>query len=325
MPGLRVGHADRRGQGWRTGTTVVLADGGAVAGGEVRGGGPGTRETDLLAAHAVIERVDAICLTGGSAYGLAAADGVMAHLAERDIGFRVGPEAGQVVPIVPTAVIFDLGRGGRFDRRPDASFGRRAAQRAARGPIATGAVGAGTGAQAGWLQGGVGTARRELPGGVMVAALAVVNAAGRVIDPSTALPWFHEGAGLRRPPASERRALAAYIDACLAAGVPSAATTTSTSGPPLNTTIGVVACSAPADQGRVPQGRPGRPRRPRPRGPAGALDVRRRHDLRPVHRSRRAARSRNFPSTCVAVPAPSRSTPCWRPRRTASPRPARSA
>jgi L-aminopeptidase/D-esterase-like protein len=239
VPGLRIGHVQRRGGGWRTGTTVVVADGGAVASGEVRGGGPGTRETDLLAPAAAMQRIDAICLTGGSAYGLAAADGVMAHLAERGIGFRVGPEADQLVPIVPTAVIFDLGRGGRFDRRPDASFGRRATQRAGRGPVPTGAVGAGTGAQAGWLQGGVGTARVELPGGVVVGALAVVNAAGRVIDPASGLPWVHAGSGLRRPPTSERRALAAYVDACLAAAAPPPV-----AAPPLNTTIGVVACSA---------------------------------------------------------------------------------
>jgi L-aminopeptidase/D-esterase-like protein len=248
VPGLRVGHFERRTPGWRTGTTVLLADGGAVASGEARGGGPGTRETDLLEPEAMIERIDAIWLTGGSAYGLAAADGVMAALAERGQGFRVGPNTEQVVPIVPTAVIFDLGRGGRFDRRPDADFGRRAVQRARRGPVVTGAVGAGTGAQAGWLQGGVGTARTELADGTVVAALVVVNAAGRVIDPSTGLPWFHTGSGLRRPPASERRALAAYIDSCIAEALPPPASAPAErhrgGSPPLNTTIGVVACSA---------------------------------------------------------------------------------
>lgn len=236
VPGLRVGHVTRRGAGWLTGTTVVLCDTPAIASGEARGGGPGTRETDLLAPHATMDRIDAICLTGGSAYGLAAADGVMAHLAERGQGFRVGPNPEQIVPIVPAAVIFDLGRGGRFDRRPDASFGRRAAERAGRGPVVTGAVGAGTGAQAGWLQGGVGTARTILPDGTVVAALAVVNAAGRVIDPSTGLPWFHAGSGLRRPPASERKLLAAYEATQIGA--------LSQPAPPLNTTIGVVACSA---------------------------------------------------------------------------------
>ena len=117
VPGLRVGHADRRGQ-----RLAHRYHGGARrrrCGRQRRGARRRARARArpiCSPAHAVIERVDAICLTGGSAYGLAAADGVMAHLAERDIGFRVGPEAGQVVPIVPTAVIFDLGRGGRFDR-----------------------------------------------------------------------------------------------------------------------------------------------------------------------------------------------------------------
>ncbi len=240
VPGLRVGHFARRGPGWRTGTTVVLADGGAVASGEARGGGPGTRETDLLRPEAMIERIDAICLTGGSAFGLAAADGVMAHLAESGRGFRVGPGVDHLVPIVPAAVIFDLGRGGRFDHRPDATFGRRAAERATGGPVVTGAVGAGIGAQSGWLQGGVGSARTELTDGTVIAALAVVNAAGRVIDPSSGLPWMHAGSGLRRPAASERRALAAYVEACAASSMPAAATP----APPLNTTIGVVACSA---------------------------------------------------------------------------------
>ena len=242
VPGLRVGHFDRRGAGWRTGTTVVVCDTPAVASGEARGGGPGTRETDLLRPEAMMERIDAICLTGGSAFGLAAADGVMAHLAAAGRGFRVGPAPTQVVPIVPTAVIFDLGRGGDFDRRPDASFGRRATARASRAvPVVTGSVGAGIGAQSGWLQGGVGTARTELPDGTVVAALAVVNAAGRVIDPSSGLPWFHEGSGLRRPPASERRALQAYIDA---ADRRHGAGRGQRRQPPLNTTIGVVACSA---------------------------------------------------------------------------------
>ena len=240
VPGLRVGHFARRSGGWRSGTTVVLADGGAIASGEARGGGPGTRETDLLRPEAMIERIDAICLSGGSAYGLAddrRGDGPPRRARDAASASGRGPE--HVVPIVPTAVIFDLGRGGRFDCRPDATFGRRAAERATRGPVVTGAVGAGTGAQAGWLQGGIGSARTELADGTIVAALAVVNAAGRVIDPSTGLPWVHAGSGLRRPAASERRALAAYIDASIAATL-----APSTGSPPLNTTIGVVACSA---------------------------------------------------------------------------------
>ena len=112
IDGFAIGHHTADGDGWLTGTTVVLAADGAVGGVDVRGGGPGTRETDLLDPRAVVERVHAVVLTGGSAYGLAAADGVMAGLEAAGIGFPVGPEPGQVVPIVPAAVIFDLGRGG---------------------------------------------------------------------------------------------------------------------------------------------------------------------------------------------------------------------
>ncbi|MBL8930418.1 MAG: P1 family peptidase [Kineosporiaceae bacterium] len=190
VAGIRVGHAHRRGDGWLTGTTVVLAPPeGAVAGVEVRGGGPGTRETDLLDPRALVERVHAVVLTGGSAFGLAAADGVMAGLAARGIGYPVGPP-GQVVPIVPAAVIFDLGRGGDFEARPDPSFGASAldAALAASGPCAQGAVGAGTGAVAGGFKGGVGTAAIVVDGGagpVTVGALVVVNALGSCVDPAS--------------------------------------------------------------------------------------------------------------------------------------------
>ena len=117
VDGIRVGHHQRVGRGWQTGTTVVFAPDGATPGVDVRGGGPGTRETDALAPHNLIEQIHAVCLTGGSAYGLAAADGVMAWLEERALGFTVGPPGSgpaNVVPIVPAAVIFDLGRGGKF-------------------------------------------------------------------------------------------------------------------------------------------------------------------------------------------------------------------
>jgi L-aminopeptidase/D-esterase-like protein len=229
VPGIAVGHWQRRGRGWRTGTTVVLAPPGTVGGVDVRGGGPGTRETDVLAPTATVDQVHAICLTGGSAYGLAAADGVMRWLAARGRGLRLGPAVHQVVPIVPSAVIFDLGRGGSFANRPDAAFGERAAARASTRPEANGAVGAGTGAVAGGLQGGVGSASALAPGGVRVAALAVVNAVGNVIDPATGLPWERHGHRLRRPSAAERAAIAA------AAAAPA---------PSLNTSIGVVATSA---------------------------------------------------------------------------------
>jgi L-aminopeptidase/D-esterase-like protein len=104
VPGILVGHYQRHGRGWRTGTTVVRVDGGAMASCDVRGGGPGTRETDLLDPTAMIDRVQAICLSGGSAYGLAAAHGVMRWHEERRLGFPVGPQPSHVVPIVPAAV-----------------------------------------------------------------------------------------------------------------------------------------------------------------------------------------------------------------------------
>jgi L-aminopeptidase/D-esterase-like protein len=228
VPGVRVGQVTAHRRGWRTGTTVVLASGGAVGGVDVRGGGPGTHETDLLRPENLVQHVHAVCLTGGSAYGLAAVAGVMAELERRGIGFPVGVEPmSGVVPIVPAAVIYDLGRGGVFANRPDAAFGGRAV-RAARSSVGEGAVGAGTGAVAGSLQGGVGTASVTLTNGVVVGALAVVNSVGSVIDPSTGLPWIASSHHLRRPTAADRSALAARLDIVR---------------PPLNTTIGVVATS----------------------------------------------------------------------------------
>lgn len=229
VPGVKVGHAQRVGRGWRTGTTVVLLPPDTMASVDVRGGGPGTRDTDLLHPSATMQSIHAVCLTGGSAYGLAAAGGVMSFLAERGVGFQVGPGPNDVVPLVPSAVIFDLGRGGSFANHPDESFGRRAAAAARARPAANGAVGAGTGARSRGLQGGVGTASTVLPNGTVVAALAVVNAAGSVIDPSTGLPWMAGSDRLRRPSASDRAALVAHMADAV---------------PPLNTTIGVVVTSA---------------------------------------------------------------------------------
>ena len=229
VPGVSVGHAQRVGRGWRTGTTVVLLPENSVGSVDVRGGGPGTRETDLLNPTATMQTIHAICLTGGSAYGLAAAHGVMGYLEERCIGFKVGLTAAHVVPIVPAAVIFDLGRGGNFRNRPDESFGRRAAAAARGRPFANGAIGAGTGARARGLQGGVGTASVVLASGVVVSALAVVNSAGTVIDPTTGLPWMPGAARLSTPSSADRRALRDHLE---------------TATPPLNTTIGVVATTA---------------------------------------------------------------------------------
>ncbi len=183
VAGLRVGHAGVEGDGALSGTTVVLAPpGGAVAGVDVRGAAPGTRETDLLDPLNTVERVHAVVLSGGSAFGLAAADGVLARLEEAGIGFAV---PGGVVPIVPAVVLFDLGRGGDFRRRPDAATGAAACDAATSGPVPTGVVGAGTGALAGGLKGGIGTASAVLDGGAVVAALVAVNAVGSAVDART--------------------------------------------------------------------------------------------------------------------------------------------
>lgn len=181
VAGIRVGHATV--PSGLSGTTVVVAPpGGAVAGVDVRGAAPGTRETDLLDPVNTVQRVDAVVLSGGSAYGLAAIDGVVRRLEAAGAGF---PVPGGVVPIVPGAVVFDLGRGGRFDLRPDATTGAAAYDAATDGPVAQGNVGAGTGAVAGGLKGGVGTASTVLDDGCVVAALVVVNAIGSGVDPRT--------------------------------------------------------------------------------------------------------------------------------------------
>ncbi|MFD4336857.1 P1 family peptidase [Streptomyces anulatus] len=246
VAGIRVGHAEVAGAGALSGTTVVLApEGGAVAAVDVRGGGPGTRETDALDPRNLVQRVDAVILTGGSAYGLDAASGVMAWLEERGRGVRVGSGPTQVVPVVPAAALFDLGRGGDWRARPDASTGRAAVEAAAATgpgePVAQGGVGAGTGAVAGQLKGGIGTASVRLASGVTVAALVAVNAAGSVVDPRTGVLFGEYGAG--EPPAhpptevhaaAERR-LAREREATEAAGGGT---------PPFNTTIAVVATDA---------------------------------------------------------------------------------
>ena len=237
VAGVRVGHHQRAGRGWQTGTTVVYVPRGATPGVSVRGGGPGTRETDALQPQNLVQTIHAICLTGGSAFGLAAADGVAAWLEERSLGFPVGPpdDLLGVVPVVPAAVIFDLGRAGRFDHRPSADFGRRAIASARAEQQSWGSVGAGTGARAGGLQGGVGTASTtvEIPGPtpvtVRVGALAVVNANGSAIDPETALPWAPDRFGLRSPNEREQRRLRRQLTGQASS---------------LNTTIGIVATSA---------------------------------------------------------------------------------
>ncbi|MER7926175.1 P1 family peptidase [Streptomyces sp. NPDC096057] len=241
VAGVRVGHATRVGDGWLTGTTVVLApEGGAVAAVDVRGGGPGTKETDALDPRNLVERVDAIVLTGGSAYGLDAASGVMAWLEEQGRGVRVGADPLHVVPVVPAACVFDLGRGGTFKARPDASTGRAAVEAAAiSGPgvrVREGCVGAGTGAVVGQLKGGIGTASIVLESGITVAALVVANAAGSATDPETGVLYGELLQGGR----------AKYPDPHVheAAGQRLAEATAKNTPPPLNTTLAVVATDA---------------------------------------------------------------------------------
>jgi L-aminopeptidase/D-esterase-like protein len=230
--GILVGHHHRLdldatlGAGWACGSTVIVAPPGTVGAVDVRGGAPGTRETDLLDPSNSVRDVDAVVLTGGSAYGLAAADGVMTWLEERERGVKMD---GGVVPIVPAAVIFDLPVGG-WACRPTAEFGYRAADTAGV-DVAVGTVGAGAGARAGVLKGGVGTASNTLDSGVTVGAVVVVNCAGNVVDPATGLPWMaHLIAefGLVAPPADQIAAFAA-LDA---------------ESSPLNTTVAVVATDA---------------------------------------------------------------------------------
>ena len=191
VAGIRVGHASRVGPGWLTGSTVVLAPAdGMAAAVDIRGGGTATRETAALDPMGVVERIQAVYLGGGSAFGLDAAGGVMAALQERGLGFRVGEPLTEVVPIVPAATLFDLGRGGNFANRPSAALARIAAENAFAGhDPALGSVGAATGAITGEMRGGVGSASAVLSNRVVVAALAVVNADGTTLDPRTGAPW----------------------------------------------------------------------------------------------------------------------------------------
>lgn len=221
--GICVGHWTDLTAG--TGCTVVLCEQGAIAGVDVRGAAPATRETDLLRPGSLVGRAHAILLSGGSAFGLDAASGVMRFLEERGVGFATqsGP-----VPIVPAAALFDLGIG-RADVRPDAAAGYAACHVAGK-TVAEGCVGAGTGATVakmagpgGAVKGGIGTASRELPDGTLVGALVAVNAVGSIFDPRTG-----EAVAVPRTVAPGGQLVAR-----------------------VNTTIGVVATTARLDAGGV--------------------------------------------------------------------------
>ncbi|HEY6607815.1 MAG TPA: P1 family peptidase [Candidatus Limnocylindria bacterium] len=217
VPGVAVGHWTDAVGG--TGCTVILAaDDGASAGVDVRGSAPGTRETDLLRPTALVDRINAICLAGGSAFGLAAADGVMRRLAERGVGFATGVRP---VPIVPAAILFDLAVGDP-NAFPDADAGYAVvvAAETNAGPL-EGRVGAGTGATVAKLggadgasPGGVGSAARRLPGGSTIGALVVNNALG-AIHARDGRPLVTPGAGSPPPPVGNTTLVVVATDAPL--------------------------------------------------------------------------------------------------------------
>jgi L-aminopeptidase/D-esterase-like protein len=233
VPGFQVGHAQDLDA--LTGCTVVLCPPHTVGGIDQRGGAPGTRETDLLRPMHLVQHVNAVLLSGGSAFGLAAADGVMRYLEERNIGYETSVAR---VPIVPAAILFDLDLG-RADRRPDAAMGYTACQAASGDPVVQGCVGAGTGAKVGSLMGtafatksGIGSASLDLGDGLIVAALVAVNAVGDVIEQDGTIL-----AGLRLPPDgiqfSDSRQLLKQVSRIV---------------PGTNTVIGVVATNAQLDK-----------------------------------------------------------------------------
>ena len=206
VEGIKVGHHTLTER--PTGCTAILFKDGTTGGVDVRGGAPGTRETDLLDPVNNVQIVNAVSLAGGSAYGIDAASGVMKWLEEHNIGYPVG--AAGVVPIVPAAILFDLGFGGNPKIRPGADCGYRAAQSASEAVVAEGNVGAGAGATVGKsgsstgsgraggpgggpMKAGIGSAAIRMPNGLVVAALVAVNAVGDIIDPLTG----HVVAGVR--------------------------------------------------------------------------------------------------------------------------------
>jgi len=230
VPGIKVGHyTDKKAV---TGCTVVLCERGAVAGVDVSGSSPGTRETDLLRPGNLVEKVQAIVLSGGSAFGLDAATGAMKYLEERGSGYET--TAGRV-PIVPAAIIFDLNIGDSRVR-PGADEGYQACLAATDGKVTEGCVGAGTGATVGKILGveratksGLGTASQKIAGDVVVAALVVVNAVGDVMEPGTGKIL----AGPRKPGGSGFLSTSKLLKADFKEAVP-----------PFNTVIGVVATDA---------------------------------------------------------------------------------
>ncbi|MBC6441326.1 MAG: P1 family peptidase [Rhodospirillales bacterium] len=238
VDGILVGQAEDRSA--RTGTTVVLPERRCVAGADVRGGAPGTRDVEALDPTCLVDAVDAIVLSGGSAFGLDAASGVMAWLVDQERGFAAG---GHIVPIVPAAILYDLANGGDKswrDTPPYRELGRSAAQSAG-SDVALGNAGAGIGATAGALKGGLGSASAITDDGLQVGALVAVNAAGSAIIPGTRTLWaslFEQQQEMGSPP-RDLQAGDMELDASVK-GFPAE-----------NTTIGVVTTNAALDRAQA--------------------------------------------------------------------------
>jgi L-aminopeptidase/D-esterase-like protein len=231
VPGIRVGHVtDAKGV---TGCTVILCPPNTVGGVDQRGGAPGTRETDLLRPLHIVDQVNAVILAGGSAYGLAAADGVMRYLEERNEGYRT--RAGYIVPIVSAAILFDLAIGDSR-ARPDTEMGHAACIAATSEPVPEGSVGAGTGCRIGAMRGnpyatkgGIGSAAVVLDEGLVVAALMAVNAVGDIVDENGSII-----AGLRNEEGTRSFAGMMNVMRRFARGLPAPVSSSD------NTVIGVV-------------------------------------------------------------------------------------
>jgi len=237
VPGIHVGQVQSTRAPYLTGTTVVYTPRMSVTGVDQRGGAPATKETDLLDPLNSNPGVNAVMLGGSSMYGLAATDGVIRWLEERGEGVRVG---GGVAPIVPAADIYDLGRGGDFRARTTPEWGWLAAENANPGPVAQGVVGGGTGARAGGLKGGVGTASMVLENGIVVGAIVVVNSVGSTVDPRdcSLLAARYEVAGEFRGLATPKK------NECNPPGAAAAQAGEES----MNTTIAVVATNAPLEK-----------------------------------------------------------------------------
>lgn len=233
VSGIRVGHFTDISAA--SGVTVALCPEGAVAAVDVRGSGPCTRETDLLDPANLVEQVQAVVLSGGSVFGLAAADGVVRWLAAKGFGFPL--DKGFVAPIVPAAALYDLDRGADFVPPISAQWGEQACRAAGSGTVDTGCVGAGTGAWSAGIKGGLGTASLIMDSGITAAALVAVNSDGSVVNPASGCPWE---IGLEIEGEFGRQGKRAVI-------LPPR----SESAPARNTTLGIVATDAILTKGQA--------------------------------------------------------------------------